>query len=48
MVNSVNCAPKAGKCRRATFSSKCFGNKYTSFLYFLEASVSFQFLSKSS
>merc|ERR1719401_2730339 len=45
--NSVRFAPKAGRWRRATFSSRSLDNRKTSFLYFLEASASFQFLSKS-
>merc|ERR1711966_16594 len=45
LVNSVISAPRAGKCNRATFSSRSFGSRYTSFLYPL---LSFQFFRMSS
>src|SRR5690606_23728843 len=32
-VSSMTCAPRAGRCRRATFSSSAFGNRCTSAAY---------------
>merc|ERR1711939_1078326 len=42
LVSTVSLAPMAGRCKRATFSSRSFGSRYTWSVLYLPVSRSFQ------